>query len=235
MAKYARTLTRYTFIALALLNFLALALTFLSINISYVDAVQYFTDFFQRMLFDLFFIAAAAVVFLNRFASTRKWLFSALPLSLTRIFYIIPYSYLYFEYTGYDTRESLLLALAQGALDFVLTLVILIALSLAAAFLFSHATGSDEKKSFALFDFSSGYVRAAFAMSLAVFLYDLIGELVNTVDYLIEYAGTYRTGEIIYIIFSYLFMLAMLVIMHTVGALIIRGGARYVFREDVSD
>lgn len=235
MTKYARTLSRYTFIALALLNILALALTFLSINISYVDAVQNFTEFFQRMLFDLFFIIAAAVVFLNRFVSTRKWLFSALPLSLTRIFYIIPYSYLYFEYTWYDTRESLLLALAQGALDFLLTLVIVLLLSLAAAFLFSHTKGADEKKSFALFDFSSGYVRAAFAMSLAVFLYDLIGEVIKTVDYLIEYAGTYRTGEIIYIIFTYLFMLVMLLLMHTVSALIIRVGARRLSDEDAEN
>ena len=220
MTKFARKLSRYTFFALALANIMALTLTILS-NISYVDSLQNFTTFSQRLLFDLFFIAAATVSLMKlRFVSKRAWLSTAAFLSLSRLFYMLPYSYLYFENNGYDTLESVTLALAECALDFILTLVIILLLSLVAEFLLSRS--ADANDNFGLFDFSRGPVRAAFVMALIIFIYDLIREIIVTVDYLIEYAGTYRFGEIIYMVFTYLFMLLSLILVHIAGALLIR-------------
>ena len=236
MTKYARNLSRYTFFALALANIMALALTFLSINISYVDAVQNFTEFSQRLLFDIFFVTAAAVSFMKlRFISKKAWISTSAILSLSRLFYMLPYSYLYFEYNGYDTLESITLALAAGAFDFILTLAITLSLSFVAAFVLSRSADADAKDSFGLFDFSRGPVRSAFVMALIIFIYNLIREIIVTVDYLIEYAGTYRVGEIVYMVFTYLFMLVSLVLMHIVGALLIRVFSRRLSTEGVED
>lgn len=54
---------------------------------------------------------------------------------------------------------------------------------------------------------------------IAEFVYQLIFECVDAVGYLVEYAGSYRTGEIIYMVCSFAFILVELVAAHVVCCL----------------
>lgn len=69
---------------------------------------------------------------------------------------------------------------------------------------------------------SSAIVNSTFIASLVRFGYSLIREVYTTVDYLIEYAGTYRTEEILTMIAGYAVLLAELVLATAVTGLVRR-------------
>lgn len=234
MIKNAKRLTRYTFLVLSAVNLISFGITLLSLFFSNIDAVTYVTTFALRIIEDLVLAASAAVVLLNLVLLSKKsWLLSALALSLSRLFYLLPYDYLYFEFGGYDTGESLLLSLIQGALEVALTFGILLFLTFAASITVSRRTPCDEEGESELlkrkiFDFSDRYAVGVFTMSIILFLYNLIGEIADTVSYLVDYAGTYRAGEILYIVLSYVFILLSLLAVHSVAFVTKRIGARFI-------
>ena len=53
-------------------------------------------------------------------------------------------------------------------------------------------------------------------MSVGQFIFAVAEEIKNAVDYLVEFAGNYRTGEIIYMTWCFVFILVELVISHIV-------------------
>ena len=66
------------------------------------------------------------------------------------------------------------------------------------------------------FDFSSPGTLGVFFASLFNFAIYLVKEIIDTASYLKEYAGTYRTEEIGYMLFRFIFILALLFICHAV-------------------
>jgi len=64
------------------------------------------------------------------------------------------------------------------------------------------------------FDFSSPGTLGVFFASLFNFVIYLAREIVDTASYLKEYAGTYRAEEIGYMVFRFIFILALLFICH---------------------
>ena len=71
-----------------------------------------------------------------------------------------------------------------------------------------------------IFSFSSPTSLGIFAAAFAGFCINLAREIVDTVTYLIEYAGNYYLEEIIYIVACYLFLLVELFISHAICCLI---------------
>lgn len=67
-----------------------------------------------------------------------------------------------------------------------------------------------------IFDFSSPGTLGVFFASLFNFAVYLVKEIVDTSSYLKEYAGTYRTEEIGYMVFRFIFILALLFICHVI-------------------
>ena len=65
-------------------------------------------------------------------------------------------------------------------------------------------------------NFDAPVTLSIFLASVGQFVYALSVEIKNAVDYLTEFAGNYRTGEIIYMTFCFVFVVAELIISHLV-------------------
>ncbi|MBR2432479.1 MAG: hypothetical protein IKB23_06130, partial [Clostridia bacterium] len=63
-------------------------------------------------------------------------------------------------------------------------------------------------------DFGSPVTVGIFSASAAMFVYNIISEIVDTVSYIRDVDGFYETGEIIYIVFRYFFILLLLLASH---------------------
>lgn len=64
----------------------------------------------------------------------------------------------------------------------------------------------------AAFNLNAPIAAGVFSTVFAEFIYCFILELFDTVSYLIEYSGTYKIGEIIYITFSFVFLVGLLLL-----------------------
>ena len=64
------------------------------------------------------------------------------------------------------------------------------------------------------FDFSNPVAVGIFGSASLLFLYNLGMEIANTVSYISECAGVYLIGEILYLVFRYVFILALLLVSH---------------------
>lgn len=67
-----------------------------------------------------------------------------------------------------------------------------------------------------IFDFSAPVTVGIFSAVFTQFMISFIYELVDTIEYLVSFAGYYRLGEIIYITVSFLYILLELLIVHVV-------------------
>ncbi len=68
----------------------------------------------------------------------------------------------------------------------------------------------------AAFDFASPATLGIFFASLFNFAIYLVKEIIDTASYLKEYAGTYRPEEIGYMVFRFIFILALLFVCHAI-------------------
>ena len=72
------------------------------------------------------------------------------------------------------------------------------------------------------FDFSHPLVAGIFAVAFGEFVIHLVREIVDTVAYLVDYAGYYRIGEIVFITISFLFILVELFASHAINYALIK-------------
>ena len=140
----------------------------------------------------------------------------AIPCALTYLIYRMPYAYISFFSTGYDMTDSLVLALISAFI-----MVIMLYAKVALLFLAVYIAGRLEKSRRSLkdilsentsqpFDFSSRVTLCIFTSCSVIFLYGFIAEIIDTVRFMTEAIGTYRIGEIVYLVFSYIFLVIVL-------------------------
>lgn len=70
---------------------------------------------------------------------------------------------------------------------------------------------------------------------IAEFVYRLALECVDAISFLIEYAGTYRTDEIIYMIFSFAFILLEALIAYVLCCLVKRIAVKQLYEKDAEE
>ncbi len=68
-----------------------------------------------------------------------------------------------------------------------------------------------------VFDFSNALCAGLFAPAFIQFLVYFVQETITTVDYLKSFVGNYRAGEILYMIFSFLFIFASMLVTHVIN------------------
>lgn len=187
----------------------------------------YASDLLQTAFGVLMPTVGAAILFaLSRRIRLRKLWLPALLLSAGRLFFSLPYYYLYYFGLGYDTPDSLLLS----ALGSLLAIALGFAETMALFFL-AKAVLKLRAKSFAVqstpdlrpFDLSAPEALALLCASLPLCLYTLIGEIVRAVGYLSDYAGGYRVGEILYMTFCFLFDVGLFLLAPVCAAAVKRG------------
>ena len=204
-------------------------------------------DYFRYFLteaFEMLMPTVGAVLLFALYHERRasELLIPTLAFSLPRVFYLLPYYYLYATFNGNDWQESLgislLITVLGVAISFGVTyglsmltrLVTLRALALEIGDGIPCAKENDKaikvellKKARellpervgerGLFDLSAPATLGVFVSAAAVFLYSLLFEIYEIIAFLAEY-GSFYAGEIVYTIGKLVFVFCMLFVTH---------------------
>ena len=218
----------YIFLAVAAgVNILRFLLYYISTYITESAAMIYISSYFSEITYMLFpLITAAFIHSTYKKHSFGKAMLLAIPFSLVEILYLFPYRACELAYDGYEITVTLLFAILIALITVILNYAKALFLLFIIIFLTRIFAKPKSKRKNDLndsladcgaFDFSNPETKGIFAASLNVFILSLISEIIDTVSFLLSYSGTYRTGEILYILFRYVFILAMLIISHALA------------------
>ncbi len=209
------------------------------------DAVYYTVTTLASLVEYCLPILAAATGFALFAGDLKKSAIASLVLAAPRLFYLLPYYYLYEIAYGNNSLESL-------GLSSLITLVMVIALTIHIFLLIlimhfvtlfvrarqlapKHRPGKqnkDERQMLrrqawqelseqiehkALYDLSVPVTAGIFSAALLDFIYLLVLEVINAVKYLSEYSGSYTLEEIGLMAASFLFILLKLILAHTLA------------------
>lgn len=147
----------------------------------------------------------------------RPYLYTIV-ISLTQILYVTPYLYLRCINQGYDSIESLVMGLIGSLPEIIVFYGGAVLISFIIKFItkIRKQDFSEQLESTVLFDFDNGACLGVFAAAALGFFYLLVMEVIDTVAFLIEYAGDYTVGEIVYICVCFTVDLAALFIYHLI-------------------
>ncbi len=218
----------YIFFAVtAGVNIFRFLLYYISTYVTESEAMIYISSYFSEisyMLLPLITSAFALCTYKER--GFGKAMLVAIPFSITEFLYLFPYRTFELAYQGYEITVTLLFAILIALITIILNylkalflLFIIIFLTRIFAKRNSKAK-SNFKESFSgggAFDFSPPETKGIFGASLTVFIFAITSEIIDTVSFLINYSGTYRTSEILYMLFRYIFIFAMLIISHALA------------------
>ena len=210
---------KMTVLPLISANIFAFLIHYLA-NVVFESVTLLYVSTFILRAFDALlapFLASVILVQAYRRGYGKAFL-SAIPLSLSYLIFSLPYFYVEF-FSTYGMEDSIILAV-------VTALIMTVVLYAKAALLFfiifavfklwgKNAKSSallEEAESSEPFMFSTKLSIALFATNAAVFIYEFIAELLDTISFIADSHGTYRTQEIIYIIFSYIFLVVILLL-----------------------
>ncbi len=202
-------LCRNTTLILALSYFLSFLIYYIPSFVVESEALAYFSTFFRRCAYLLIPICAAYVALVTSSFLGVKWAVTRLiPMTLSRIVYLLPLFYLMLLADGFDSLEGLSIGLAlslgEAAIAYGLTVLLFFAMRFIQGYKRDSERHTDLLPSDP-FDLSNKTSLAAALVSSAAFLYFLVSEIIDTVAYIIEYSGYYRSGEIIYIVISFMY------------------------------
>ena len=143
---------------------------------------------------------------------------SALILCSAHLFHNILYYYLYHLAYGYDSIESISISIPFSVFISALYALYAVALAYAAKLVYVRRGGDFKalgERCFSLMP-ASPIDYAVLTVVFVQFGIRFVGELVETVIFFIEYADSYRIGELIYILGSFVYILITMLL----GALI---------------
>lgn len=210
-------------------------------NYVYANNVFFYITYFSSLFIESTLPLASATLLFACFSTRGRIPFGASAIiALPRILYFLPYSYLESFYAGNDTPSALLLALFSTVLYTLFFYGEIILTYFVISFIIGKLSSSKRKPDFNLrvalleknpFDFSSPTVIAFFAAASVRFVYNLITEIYDTVVFLVNFSATFSIGEIIYMVGSYLFILATLLLSHLIAFKIKRGVYLYTKEE----
>ena len=213
-------IVKKTVLYLALANFLTFLLYYV---FSYLIANQttlyvfYYVTEIANTLFPL--VASSALFLVYRKSGVNRCLLHALFYSLTWILNLFPYYA--FEY-AYQTIEigsvifftSIHTLFMVAVMYIEITVLFLLMIFAEKKFARDKAISVNISEKISATDFSNPRTLGLFSASMAMFVYNLTCEIIDTISFVREVEGFYETGEILYIVFRYLFILIMLIGCH---------------------
>lgn len=219
MKLYSKNLFTKASLLLVLGYFLTF-FSFYSANVLFADKTffTYLWYFVQKTTFLLFpLVSALLALIADAYLGIKRTLVYLIPLSAAKMIYSLPYYYLNLVYDPfYDSVDAIFLALLQSIVE----CVFLYAFTLAVFFIMRFTLDYFSKKSKARgellekktsLDFGDPISMTFMISSLLSFLYLFIVEIVDTVSVITKYTGRLTGGEIVYIVCSYIFDVALLV------------------------
>ena len=151
--------------------------------------------------------AAALLASANRLSYLQRILPSVF-LALPRLIYLLPYNYLRYISEAFDSYEALGLMLLRSAIEVLIYAAEIYIYALIGRYFYRKRANAQESfyRKSQLFDFSVSANYAIFAICFSRFAVDLATEIIYVINYIIEYAETYRIGEIYFILGKQPFM-----------------------------
>ncbi len=170
------------------------------------DTLTYIWLFAERATYLLFpAISAVLTLIVFTYCGGYRGAIAAIPLSLTRLIYLIPYYYLDIIQEGYDSIESLgygsLLSLGEVIIlyGFIMLITALIRFIIK-----KHGTEPAEalaKRT--VLDFADPVSLSFMIISLLSCTYLTVKEVIDTVYFISEYGARFTQSEIVYMVISY--------------------------------
>ena len=174
-------------------------------NTALLYAASHITTFFEA----LFSPIAAMIIFLARGTGIKNKILPCSFVSILRFFYSVPYYYIYYVSDVFNSIEAISLAIF---VSFVFVLFFFLQTFVCILIMNYTKKGAnkqkDNKKAASPFDLDD-HINFGIVLSVIfIFVVFFIRECINTVQYLTENSGSYRTEEIITIVLSYLIIFA---------------------------
>ena len=178
----------------------------------------YFFNELVRTLLPIIAVLASFITFTMR--GFRRASLHALLFTLSWIINLFPYYAFEYAYQGIEISAVLTFALIHTLFMILVIYIEIIVLLLLMIFV----TEKIGKISFAnydrrsslferdIFDFSKPLCAGILSVSAAVFIYNLICEIIDTVSFIKDVYGIYDAKEIIYMVFKYIFIMIMFVL-----------------------
>lgn len=180
---------------------------FVFINSKFITYLWYFMQKATFLLLPL--VSAMLILLADAYLGIKAALVKLLPLSFAKMIYSLPYYYLLFVYNPlYDSTDAIFFALIQSfAESIILYVFVLIVFYIMKEFLWLF-NKTEEKNSELLskntvLNFRDPVSLTFMISALLCFLYFLIDEIITTVSIISGYSGRLLSGEIVYMVFSY--------------------------------
>lgn len=223
-----RSIFKKTVILLAVLNLAAFFIYHLTTyTVGGTVAAFIFYYFHEAVEFCLPLIAALSLYATYLKRGNGAALLRALPYSLTFLLFLFPYNAFTYAYEGIEIGGVMLFAslsaLFSTVVIYIETVVLFLLISLVSARLSIKRGRGDGIGALDIagpFDLDSPINCGILSAAGAMFIYKLVYEVIDTVNYLIDYSGTYLIGEIIYMVFRYIFLLILALGAHALLVLI---------------
>ncbi len=198
----------------------------------YIGTYLVFREIIERIVgFIIPTTAATAIFSAERNTGVGKRILRSVALAACSAVYDLPCYYLYMLSYGYDSAESIGLSMLMTVGDIIMRAVGILLLVILAEFVSCRmarrnvcegeiSDGGSARDSVSenmlgdYFDLTHPATAGILSIAIGQLAIFLISELYNTVTYLIEDAGMYGTGEIVYIMATYIGLLCMMVICH---------------------
>ena len=207
---------------LTLTNCVTFLLYYLSTYIFDSTALAYASLYYSEITSALLPMACAAALTVTY---TERGINFSLLRSLIYTLTFIPYAFPFYAfenaYLGYTIDEVLFFASIQTLLSLIIAYLKITVLLLVMIFATRFFAKREKRRQGEFeaniplkraFDFSLPESAGVLVCAFVSFTVALIPEIIDTVNFILDYAGTYRIGEIIYIAFRYVFILGMLLV-----------------------
>lgn len=199
----------------------------------------YLWYFVQKATFLLLpLISALLVLISDAYIGLKSVFVNLIPLSLAKLIYSLPYYYLIFVFDPlYSSDDAIIFSPIQSIFECIFLYVFTLILFFILRFILGAVNKSGESRAALLskntkLDFSDP-VSLTFAIaSLLSFLYYFIVEIVDTVSVISRYTGRLLGKEIVYIVFSYAFDVALLIGFYFILAYLKNYIVKYRVREE---
>ena len=185
------------------------------------DALIVTASYLTTMLEIIIPVLSATVIFLVFGGGVKNKILPSFFVALTRLFYSVPYYYIYYVSDVFDSSEAIILALLISILFVTVSALQTFICIFITSFVY-HRKNSDinDIQRASIFNFDDQMNFATLICTFFIFTVFFIREIINTVEYLLESKGTYRTNEILLIILAYVLLFVFAFIAYAVGVLV---------------
>lgn len=220
-----KTLFKRTLILLAALYFLTFLIYHLFIRMIGGAVSAYAFFYFHEIIeFALPVIAALSLYATYTVGGSGLMLLRALPYALATVLFRFPYHAFEYAYEGIEIGGVMLFSALNALLSALVAYLETVVLCLLIRIVTERVaykrgySGREALVAAPAFNLEIPINLGILSASGAMLVYKLVLEIIDTVTYFINYGSSYRIGEIAYMTFRYLFLLALALGVHFLTA-----------------